>query len=96
MASAVEPIIHLNAEINEASLENNFSRILLLDTRRRALITGLATNPDFISDEKSLTILRKTAEENQVLVTDITERMTALTKITSNKIRMLRSYRQTK
>ena len=96
MANAVEPIIHLNAKINEASLENNFSRILLLDTKRRALIRGLATNPNFTSDEKSLAILKKTAEENQVLVTNITERMTALTKITSNKIRMLRSYRQTK
>ena len=96
MASAVEPLIHLNAEINEASLENNFSRILLLDTRRRALIRGLATNPDFTSDETSLTILKTTAEENQMLVTDITERMTALTKVTSSKIRMLRSYRQSK
>ena len=96
MASAVEPLIDINAKINEASLENNFSRILLLDTRRRALIQGLATNPDFTSDEKSLTILKKTAEDNQVLVAEITERMTNLTKITSNKIKMLRSYRQTK
>ena len=86
-------LIELNAEIKDASIENNFSRILLLDTQRRELIKSLATNPNFTSDEKSLTILKLTAEQNQELMTDITERMTALTQITSNKIKMLRSYR---
>ena len=93
MANAVEPLLVINAQINEASLENNFSRILFLDTKRRTLLKSLATNPDFTSDENSLTILKKTAEQNQELMTKITERMTALTKITSNKIKMLRSYR---
>ena len=66
---------------------------MFLDTKRRTLLKSLATNPDFTSDENSLTILKKTAEQNQELMTKITERMTALTKITSNKIKMLRSYR---
>ena len=96
MASAVEPLIDINAEINEASLENNFSRILFLDTKRRDLIKSLATNPDFTSDESSLFVLKKTAEQNQKLMTDITKRMTALTQITGNKIKMLRSYRLNK
>ena len=96
MASAVEPLIDINAKINEASLENNFSRILFLDTKRRDLIKSLATNPNFISDESSLSVLKKTAEQNQKLMTDITKRMTALTQITGNKIKMLRSYRLNK
>tara|TARA_B100001093_G_C26230093_1_gene759838 strand:+ start:73 stop:363 length:291 start_codon:yes stop_codon:yes gene_type:complete len=93
MANAVSSLVELNSEINNALIENNFSRILLLDTQRRELIKSLATNPEFTSDEKSLTILKKTAEQNQKLMTDITERMTALTQITSSKIKMLRSYR---
>ena len=96
MANAVEPLIDINAKINEASRENNFARILFLDTKRRNLIKSLATNPDFTSDENSLTILKKTAEQNQKLMLDITERMTRLTQITSNKIKMLRSYRLSK
>ena len=58
MASAVEPLLYINAQIKEASLDDNFSRILFLDTKRRALLQSLATNPDFISDENSLTILK--------------------------------------
>ena len=96
MANAVEPLIDINAKISKASLDNNFSRILFLDTKRRDLIKSLATNPDFTSDENSLCILKKTAEQNQKLMVDITERMTALTQITSNKIKMLRSYRLNK
>ncbi len=96
MASAIQPLIEINAKINDASLENNFARILFLDTKRRALIKSLATNPEFKSDENSLTIIKKTAEQNQKLMTDITKRMTALTKVTSNKIKMLRSYRLNK
>ena len=93
MANAIQPLIEINAKINDASLANNFSRILFLDTKRRALIKSLATNPEFRSDEYSLTILKKTAEQNQKLMTDITKRMTSLTQVTSNKIKMLRSYR---
>ena len=96
MANAVEPLIDLNSKINEASIEDDFSRILFLDTQRRALIRELATNPDFKSDERSLTLLKDTAEQNQELMTKITEKMTALTKVTSKKIKMLRSYRITK
>ena len=96
MPDAVTSLIDLNAEISEASVENNFSRLLLLDTQRRELLRSLATNPDFKSDETSLNILKKTAEQNQELMTEITNRMTNLTKITSNKIRMLRSYRMNK
>ena len=94
MANAIEPLIDINAQINEASLENNFSRILFLDTKRRAILQSLATNPDFQSDERSLVILKKTVEQNQEMVSEITERMTALTQITSSKIKMLRSYRR--
>ena len=96
MANAVEPLINLNKKINEASQDNDFSRLLLLDTKRRALIQSLATDPDFVSDETSLTILKDTAEQNQKLVAHITKRMTALTQVTGNKIRMLRSYRMAK
>ena len=96
MANAVEPLINLNKKINEASQDNDFSRLLFLDTKRRALIQSLATDPDFVSDETSLTILKYTAEQNQKLVADITKRMTALTQVTGNKIRMLRSYRMAK
>ena len=96
MANAVAPLIDLNAKINQASLENNFSRLLLLDTKRRELIKGLATDPDFKSDENSLTLLKDTAEQNQELITQITEKMSALTQVTSNKIKMLRSYRMAK
>ena len=96
MVNVIDPLLDINAKINDASLQNNFSRILFLDTKRRALIKSLATNPDFKSDENSLTILKKTAEQNQQLMTDITQRMTALTNITSSKIKMLRSYRLNK
>tara|TARA_Y200000002_G_C22678369_1_gene663008 strand:- start:1620 stop:1910 length:291 start_codon:yes stop_codon:yes gene_type:complete len=96
MANAVELLVDLNKKINEASQDNDFSRLLFLDTKRRALIQSLATDPDFVSDETSLTILKYTAEQNQKLVADITKRMTALTQVTGNKIRMLRSYRMAK
>ena len=96
MADAVAPLLDLNKKINEASREDNFSRVLFLDTKRRALIQSLATNPHFKSDDNSLSILKSTAEQNQELMTDITKRMTALTHITSNKIKMLRSYRMNK
>ena len=96
MANAVELLVDLNKKINEASQDNDFSRLLFLDTKRRALIQSLATDPDFVSDETSLTILKDTAEQNQKLVADITKRMTALTQVTGNKIRMLRSYRMAK
>ncbi len=93
MASPVDPLIDINAKINQASLENNFSRILFLDNKRRTLLQTLATNPDFKSDEKSLDVLKSTAEQNQELMTQITKKMTALTQITGSKIKMLRSYR---
>ena len=96
MANAVDQLIKINSRISEASLENNFSRILFLDTKRRTLIKALATNPDFKSDENSLTILKETAEQNQELMSQITSKMTALTKLTGNRIRMLRSYRMAK
>ena len=96
MASAVDQLININIEISEASLENNFSRILFLDTKRRTLLKTLAENPDFRSDESSLTILSDTAQQNQELMTQITAKMTALTQVTGNKIKMLRSYRMTK
>ena len=96
MADSVTSLINLNAEISEASFESDFSRILRLDTQRREILKSLATNPDFKSDEASLTILKQTAEQNQELITKITDRMTNLTKVTSNKIKMLRSYRMNK
>ena len=96
MASAVDQLININIKISEASLENNFSRILFLDTKRRTLLRTLATNPDCRSDESSLTILSDTAQQNQELMTLITAKMTALTRVTGNKIKMLRSYRMTK
>ena len=96
MANAIAPLLDLNAEINAASLENNFSRILLLDTKRRDLIKALAASPNFKPDEESLAILKNTAEQNQKLMSDITTRMSTLTKVTSNKIKMLRSYRLNK
>ena len=93
MANAVDQLIDINTRISEAWLENNFSRILFLDTQRRTLLKALATNPDFKSDENSLKVLCDTAEQNQELMTQIAEKMTSLTQITSNKIKMLRSYR---
>jgi hypothetical protein len=94
MASAVEPLVLLNAELTVAAEEDNFARILLLDTRRRELIKSFASNPHFKPDEYSLNILEKTAEQNQTMLKDLTNRMTQLTRVTSNKIRMLRGYRQ--
>ena len=94
MASAVEPLVLLNAELKVAAEEDNFARILLLDTRRRELIKSLASNPHFKSDEYSLNILEKPAEQNQTILKDLTNRMTQLTRVTSNKIRMLRGYRR--
>ena len=96
MPNAVKQLLDINSKINEASIENNFSRILFLDNKRRTLLQSLAANPEFTSDENSLTILKHTAEQNQELMTKITDRMTELTQITGNKIRMLRSYRMTK
>jgi len=96
MPNAVKQLLDINSKINEASIDNNFSRILFLDNKRRALLQSLAMNPEFTSDENSLSILKHTAEQNQELMTKITDRMTELTQITGNKIRMLRSYRMTK
>ena len=96
MPNVVKQLLDINSKINEASFENNFSRILFLDNKRRTLLQSLAVNPEFTSDENSLTILKHTAEQNQELMTKITDRMTKLTQITGNKIRMLRSYRMTK
>mgnify|MGYP001408904160 FL=1 len=96
MPNAVKQLLDINSKINEASIENNFSRILFLDNKRRTLLQSLAANPEFTSDENSLTILKHTAEQNQELMTKITDQMTKLTQITGNKIRMLRSYRMTK
>ena len=93
MANAIDPLIDLNAKIDQASADNNFPRILLLDTKRRTLLKELASNPNFRSDEKTLTLLKKTAEQNQELMTQITTKMTELTQVTGNKIKMLRSYR---
>ena len=96
MPDAVKQLLDINSKISEASIDNNFSRILFLDNKRRTLLQSLAINPEFTSDENSLTVLKQTAEQNQELMTEITERMTKLTQITGNKIRMLRSYRMTK
>ena len=96
MPNAVKQLLDINSKINEASIENNFSRILFLDNKRRTLLQSLAANPEFTSDENSLTILKHTAEQNQELMTKITDQMTKLTQITGNKISMLRSYRMTK
>ena len=96
MPNAVQELIDINSKISEASIDNNFSRILFLDNKRRNLLQSLAVNPEFTSDENSLSILKHTAEQNQELMTKITDRMTTLTQTTSNKIRMLRSYRLNK
>ena len=96
MANPIDPIIDLNAQINEASLEKDFSRILLLDSKRRSLLKSLPENPYFKSDEKTLAFLKETAEQNQKLISEITKKMTELTKLTSNKIKLLRSYRNFK
>ena len=94
MARSIDLIVDLNKQIEEVSLEENFSRILLLDTKRRDIIKALASSSDFNADESSLRILKSTAEKNQFLIEDITKKMTELTRITSGKIRMLRSYRK--
>ena len=94
MASVVEPLIALNNEIQEATKEDNFSRILYLDTQRRELLKSLAANPQFKSDNYSLQILEQTAHQNQSMVIDLTNRMTKLTRITSDKIKMIRGYRK--
>ena len=94
MASVVEPLIALNNEIKEASSEDNFSRILYLDTQRRELLKSLATNPLFKSDNYSLKVLEQTAYQNQSMVIDLTNRMTTLTRVTNDKIKMIRSYRK--
>ena len=93
MANVVDPLISLNAELQVAAKHNNFPRILLLDTRRSELIKSLATNPDFKSDEYSLTVLEQTAEQNQNMLSELTEQMAQLTRVTSNKIKMIRGYR---
>lgn len=93
MASAVEPLLCLNAELHVAAQENNFARVLLLDTRRKELIKSLATNPDFKSDEYSLKVLEETVAQNQKMVDGLTEQMAHLTKVTSAKIKMIRGYR---
>ena len=95
MANAVEPLLLLNADLLVAAEENNFPRILLLDTRRRELIKSLATNPDFKSDEYSLKVLEDTAQQNQNMLNNLSEQMAQLTRATSAKIRMIRGYRST-
>ena len=94
MASALEPLISLNNEIKMASQADNFSRILYLDTKRRELLKSLATDPLFNSDNDSLAVLEETAHQNQAMIVDLTDRMTALTRITGDKIKMIRSYRK--
>jgi|MDSW01.2.fsa_nt_gb hypothetical protein len=95
MARSIDLIVDLNKQIEKATLDENFSRVLLLDTKRRELIQSLATNADFKADELSLNILKTTAEKNQTLINEITTKMTELTRITGGKIKMLRSYRKT-
>ena len=95
MARSIDLIVDLNKQIEKATLDENFSRVLLLDTKRRELIQSLATNADFNADELSLNILKTTAEKNQTLINEITTKMTELTRITGGKIKMLRSYRKT-
>tara|TARA_Y100001933_G_C18676421_1_gene429103 strand:+ start:306 stop:596 length:291 start_codon:yes stop_codon:yes gene_type:complete len=84
----------LNKEINQAFLNENFSRILYLDQKRRNLIKSLASNKDFKASEKNLNFLKKTAEDNHNMMKKITQKMNFLTTIRNKKIKMLRSYHQ--
>ena len=82
----------LNILINEAFLNENFSRILYLDQKRRSLIKSLASDETFFASEKNLNIIKKTAEQNNEIMKKIANKMTKLTLIRNKKIRMLRSY----
>jgi negative regulator of sigma E activity len=84
--------MEINKHIIEAYDEDNFARILYLDGQRREILRTLASNPDFLNDDENLKLIKETAEENQEMVANIADRMTALTKKTNGKIRMLRSY----
>ena len=85
-------LFEINKQINDAYDEDNFARLLLLDGKRRELLSKLASDPNFLNDDENLRLIKKTAEKNQDMVSNIAYRMTALTKETNGKIRMLRSY----
>jgi len=92
MLSPNATLIELNKQIADAYHEDNFSRLLLLDGKRRKLLSKLASDPNFLNDDENLRLIKKTAEKNQDMVSNIAHRMTELTKQTNGKIRMLRSY----
>ena len=92
MLSPNATLIELNKQITDAYHEDNFARLLLLDSKRRELLSKLASDPNFLNDDENLRLIKKTAEKNQDMVSNIAHRMTALTKETNGKIRMLRSY----
>tara|TARA_B100001057_G_C22828950_1_gene942567 strand:+ start:1464 stop:1754 length:291 start_codon:yes stop_codon:yes gene_type:complete len=94
MSDACIDIKKLNKEIKEAFLNENFSRILYLDQKRRCLIKSLASNKDFKVSEKNLNFLKITAEDNHNMMKKITEKMNFLTTLRNKKIKMLRSYHQ--
>ena len=85
-------LLEINKQIIDAYSEDNFARLLLLDGKRRELLSKLASDPNFLNDEDNLKLIKNTAEKNQDMVSNIALRMTALTKQTDGKIRMLRSY----
>jgi Protein of unknown function (DUF3214). len=85
-------LLEINKQITDAYNEDNFARLLLLDGKRRELLSKLASDPNFLNDEDNLKLIKNTAEKNQDMVSNIALRMTALTKQTDGKIRMLRSY----
>ena len=85
-------LLKINKQITEAYNEDNFARLLLLDGKRRELLSTLASDPNFLNDDENLRLIKKTAETNQDMVSNIANRMTALTKQTNEKIRMIRSY----
>ncbi len=92
MPDACKEILQLNNEIHTAFKTDNFSRLLFLDQKRRTMIKSLASDPNFFLTEDNLAIIRRTAEQNQNLVIEITKRMSGLTNTTNKKIKMLRSY----
>ena len=94
MASPSNPLVEINAEINQAYLSDNFPRLLFLDGKRIVWLQVLASDPAFFEDDKNLKLIKETAVNNQKLVSCIAKRMTALTKKTNEKIKMLRSYHQ--
>ena len=85
-------LLEINKQIIDAYSEDNFARLLLLDGKRREVLIKLASDPNFLNDEDNLKLIKNTAEKNQEMVSNIALRMTALTKQTDGKIRMLRSY----